>query len=119
MLDNKDINQIAQKVAQILSNEQPIEQPTEQPTEQTHAYQTELGRHGFVDGLGNHYNLLDFLRGPAVIDMTDDGCGCFFLVFQNGRPSHWVGDSGVEKDMEEMIEFITDELSGEFKITQF
>ena len=30
-----------------------------------------------------------------------------------------LGDSGVEKDMEEMIEFITDELSGEFKITQF
>ena len=47
MLDDKDINQIAQKVAQILSNEQPIEQPTEQPTEQTHAYQAELGRHGF------------------------------------------------------------------------
>lgn len=61
-------------------------------------------------------NLYDFLCGPAVIDMTDDGCGCFFLVFQNGRPSHWVGDSGVEKDMEEMIEFITDELTGEFKI---
>lgn len=115
MLDDKDINHIAQKVAQILSNEQ----PTEQPTKQTHAYQAELGRHGFVDGLGNHYNLLDFLRGPAVIDMTDDGCGCFFLVFNNGRPSHWVGDSGVEKDMEEMIEFITDELTGEFKITRF
>ena len=119
MLDDKGINQIAQKVAQILSNEQPIEQPTEQPTKPTHAYQAELGRHGFVDGLGNHYNLLDFLCGPAVIDMTDDGCGCFFLVFKNGRPSHWIGDSGVEKDMEEMIEFITDELSGEFKITQF
>lgn len=115
MLDDKDINQIPQKVAQILSNEQ----PTKQPTKPTHAYQTELGRHGFVDGLGNYYNLLDFLRGPAVIDMTDDECGCFFLVFKNGRPSHWVGDSGVEKDMEEMIEFITDELSGEFKITQF
>ena len=27
--------------------------------------------------------------------------------------------SGVEKDMEEMIEFITDELTGEFKITRF
>lgn len=52
MLDNKDINQIAQKVAQILSNEQPTEQPTEQATEQTHAYQTKLGRHGFIDGLG-------------------------------------------------------------------
>ena len=51
--------------------------------------------------------------------MTEDGCGCFFLVFQNGRPSHWVGDSGVEKDMEEMVEFITDELTGEFKFTQF
>lgn len=48
MLDDKDINQIAQKVAQILSNEQ--------PTKPTHAYQAELGRHGFVDGLGNHYN---------------------------------------------------------------
>ena len=46
MLDDKDINQIAQKVAQILSNEQ--------PTKPTHAYQAELGRHGFVDGLGNH-----------------------------------------------------------------
>ena len=115
MLDDKDINQIAQKVAQILSNEQ----PTEQPTKSTHAYQAELGRHGFIDGLGNHYNLLDFLCGPAVIDMTDDGCGCFFLVFKNGRPSHWVGDSGVEKDMEEMVEFITDELTGEFKIIQF
>ena len=45
--------------------------------------------------------------------------GCFFLVFKNGRPSHLVGDSGVEKDMEEMIEFITDELTGEFKFTQF
>lgn len=52
-------------------------------------------------------------------NMTEDGCGCFFLVFKNGRPSHWVGDSGVEKDMEEMIEFITDELTGEFKFTQF
>mgnify|MGYP000963764295 FL=1 len=51
--------------------------------------------------------------------MTDDGCGCFFLIFNNGKPSHWVDDSGVEKDMEEMIEFITDELTGEFKITQF
>ena len=78
-----------------------------------------LGRHGFVDGLGNHYNLLDYPHRPTVIDMTEDGCGCFFLVFKNGRPSHWVGDSGVEKDMEEMIEFITDELTGEFKITQF
>lgn len=119
MLDNKDINQIAQKVAQILSNEQPTEQPTEQATEQTHAYQTKLGRHGFIDGLGNHHNLLELLRRPTVIDMTEDGCGCFFLVFKNGKPSHWVGDSGVEKDMEEMIEFITDELTGEFKITQF
>ena len=111
MLDDKDINQIAQKVAQILSNEQ--------PTEPTHAYQTELGRHGFVDGLGNHHNLLELLRRPTVIDMTEDGCGCFFLVFKNGKPSHWVGDSGVEKDMEEMVEFITDELTGEFKFTQF
>jgi hypothetical protein len=33
--------------------------------------------------------------------------------------NHWVGDSGVEKDMEEMVEFITDELTGEFKFTQF
>lgn len=82
-------------------------------------YQAELGRHGFVDGLGNHYNLLDYPHRPTVIDMTEDGCGCFFLVFKNGKPSHWVGDSGVEKDMEEMIEFITDELSGEFKIIQF
>ena len=111
MLDDKDINQIAQKVAQILS--------TEQPTKTTHAYQTELGRHGFIDGLGNHYNLLELLRRPTVIDMTDDGCGCFFLVFKNGKPNHWVGDSGVEKDMEEMVEFITDELTGEFKFTQF
>ena len=115
MIDDKDINQIAQKVAQILSNEQ----PNEQPTKPTHAYQTELGRHGFIDGLGNHYNLLELLRRPTVIDMTDDGCGCFFLVFKNGKPSHWVGDSGVEKDMEEMVEFITDELTGEFKFTQF
>lgn len=119
MLDDKDINQIAQKVAQILSNEQPTEQPTEQATEQTHAYQTELGRHGFIDGLGNHHNLLELLRRPTVIDMAEDGCGCFFLVFKNGKPSHWVGDSGVEKDMEEMVEFITDELTGEFKFTQF
>ena len=37
MLDDKDINHIAQKVAQILSNEQPTKPP--------HAYQTELGRH--------------------------------------------------------------------------
>lgn len=111
MLDDKDINQIAQKVAQILSNEQ--------PTNPTHAYQAELGQYGFVDGLENHYNLLELSRRPTVIDMTEDGCGCFFLVFKNSKPSHWVGDSGVEKDMEEMIEFITDELTGEFKFTQF
>ena len=116
MLDDKDINQIAQKVAQILSNKNTT---TEQPTEQTHAYQAKLGRHGFVDGLGNHINLLELLRGPTVIDMTEDGCGCFFLVFKNGKPSHWVSDSGIEKDMEEMVEFITDELTGEFKFTQF
>lgn len=77
------------------------------------------GPYGFVDGLGNHYNLLELLRGPTVIDMTEDGCGCFFLVFKDGKPSHWVGDSGVEKDMEEMVEFITDELTGEFKFTKF
>lgn len=93
--------------------------PATQHTEQTHAYQAELGRHGFWDGLGNHFNLLELLRRPTVIDMTDDGCGCFFLVFKNGKPNHWVGDSGVEKDMEEMVEFITDELTGEFKFTQF
>lgn len=65
------------------------------------------------------HKILELLRRPTVIDMTDDGCGCFFLVFKNGKPNHWVGDSGVEKDMEEMIEFITDELTGEFKFTQF
>lgn len=112
-LTDNDVDRIATKVAQILSPEQPTTE------ELPHAHQSSLGRHGFVDGLGNHYNLLDFLRRPAVIDMTDDGCGCFFLIFKNGRPSHWVGDSGVEKDMEEMIEFITDELTGEFKIVRF
>ncbi len=112
-LTEADINLIADKVAQRLSPEQST------PEKLPHAHQSSLGRHGFVDGLGNHYNLLDFLRGPAVIDMTEDGCGCFFLVFNNGKPSHWVGDSGVEKNMEEMIEFITDELTGEFKFTQF
>lgn len=32
---------------------------------------------------------------------------------------NWVGDSSVEKDMGEMVEFITDEPTGEFKFTQF
>ena len=117
-LTDNDVDRIAKRVAQILSPEQPTpEQPT--PEKPTHAHQSSLGRHGFVDGLGNHYNLLDYPHRPTVIDMTEDGCGCFFLVFTNGKPSHWIGDSGVEKDMEEMIEFITDELTGEFKIIQF
>ena len=113
MLTKNEINLIANKVAQRLSPEQTT------PEKLPHAHQSSLGLHGFVDGLGNHYNLLELLRRPTVIDMTDDGCGCFFLVFKNGKPSHWVGDSGVEKDMEEMVEFITDELTGEFKFTQF
>lgn len=113
MLTEDKINLIANKVAQRLSPEQTT------PEKLPHAHQSSLGLHGFWDGLGNHYNLLDFLRRPTVIDMTEDGCGCFFLVFKNGKPSHWVGDSGVEKDMEEMVEFITDELTGEFKFTQF
>ena len=113
MLTEDEINLIANKVAQRLSPEQTT------PKKLPHAHQSSLGLHGFIDGLGNHHNLLELLRRPTVIDMTEDGCGCFFLVFKNGRPSHWVGDSGVEKDMEEMVEFITDELSGEFKFTQF
>lgn len=113
MLTEDEINLIANKVAQRLSPEQTT------PEKLPHAHQSSLGLHGFVDGLGNHYNLLELLRRSTVIDMTEDGCGCFFLVFKNGKPSHWVGDSGVEKDMEEMVEFITDELTGEFKFTQF
>lgn len=113
MLTENEINLIANKVAQRLSPEQTT------PEKLPHAHQSSLGLHGFVDGLGNHYNLLELLRRSTVIDMTEDGCGCFFLVFKNGKPSHWVGDSGVEKDMEEMVEFITDELTGEFKFTQF
>lgn len=113
MLTEDKINLIANKVAQRLSPEQTT------PEKLPHAHQSSLGLHGFIDGLGNHHNLLELLRRPTVIDMTEDGCGCFFLVFQNGKPSHCVGDSGVEKDMEEMVEFITDELTGEFKFTQF
>lgn len=113
MLTEDEINLIANKVAQRLSPEQTT------PEKLPHAHQSSLGLHGFIDGLGNHHNLLELLRRPTVIDMTDDGCGCFFLVFKNGKPNHWVGDSGVEKNMEEMVEFITDELTGEFKFTQF
>ena len=62
----------------------------------------------------------DYMRRPAVIGMTDDGCGCFYLIFnEQGMASHWLGNYGAEKDFDEMVEFITDELTGEFKITEF
>lgn len=35
--------------------------------------------------------LLELLRRPTVIDMTEDGCGCFFLVFKKRQtePLGW------------------------------
>lgn len=36
-----------------------------------------------------------------------------------GMASHWIGNYGAVKDFDEMVEFLTDELQGEFKITQF
>lgn len=54
-----------------------------------------------------------------IIDMTEDGCGCFYLIFDGGMASHWIGNYGAVKDFDEMVEFLTDELQGEFKITQF
>lgn len=77
------------------------------------------GRYAFEDGLGDTYDLGDYTTRPAVIDMTSDGCGCFYLILNTYGASHWIGSYGVEKDFEEMVEFISDELTGAFEITQF
>ena len=80
MLTNEEIDLIAAKVAQHLSNE----------------------------------------NKKQEFNPDNNGCGCFYLIFNlYGMASHWIGSSGVKKDFEEMVEFITDELQGEFKITQF
>ena len=42
-----------------------------------------------------------------------------WLIFDGGMASHWIGNYGAVKDFDEMVEFLTDELQGEFKITQF
>lgn len=112
MLTEADINLIADKVAQRLANK--INENKKQEFNPDNN-----GRYTFQDGNGDVYDLNDYMRRPAVIDMTEDGCGCFYLIFNRGMASHWIGSDNVVKDFDEMVEFLTDELQSEFKITQF
>ena len=110
-LTDEDVARIADEMERRMSKRD------EKPS---HASYGGNGRYTFEDGLGDVYDLGDYMRRPAVIDMTDDGCGCFYLIFnEQGMVSHWLGNYGAEKDFDEMVEFITDELTGEFKITEF
>lgn len=108
-LTDEDINKIAEKVAKILSGKKPV------------AARVERGRYQFMCGDDDEvYDLADYTYSPAVIDMTDEGCGCFYLVDDaNTGALYWVGSFGVKKDYEEMAEFLQDELRGEFRITEF
>ena len=51
--------------------------------------------------------------------MTSTYGAIVILIFDGGMASHWIGNYGAVKDFDEMVEFLTDELQGEFKITQF
>lgn len=112
MLTEDEINRIAAKVAQLISSKNDENKKQEFNPDNN-------GRYTFQDGNGDVYDLNDYMRRPAVIDMTEDGCGCFYLIFNRGMASHWIGSDNVEKDFDEMVEFITGELQGEFKIIQF
>lgn len=111
MLTEDEINLIANKVAHRLANKNDENKKQEFNPDNN-------GRYTFQDGNGDVYDLSDYMRRPAVIDMTEDGCGCFYLIFGD-LANYWMGSYGVKKDLEEMVEFLTDELQGEFKITQF
>lgn len=111
MLTENEINLIADKVAHRLANKNDENKKQEFNPDNN-------GRYTFQDGNGDVYDLSDYMRRPAVIDMTEDGCGCFYLIFGD-LDNYWMGSYGVKKDLEEMVEFLTDELQGEFKITQF
>jgi len=110
-LTDEDVARIADEMERRMSkrDEKPI-----------HASYGGNGRYTFEDGLGDVYDLGDYMRRPPPFYMTGGGGGGFFPLFhQQGEVSHWLGSYGAEKDFDEMVEFITDELTGEFKITEF
>ena len=110
MLTDEEINKIAQKVAQLLSTENT---DNGNPADDNHRY-------AFIDGNRTEYNLADYAKYPAVIDMTDDFDGVFYQVFDpiSGEP-YWISSYGERKSPEDMASYLNKELCGEFKITQF
>ena len=110
MLTDEEINKIAQKVAQLLSTENT---DNGNPADDNYRY-------AFIDGNGTEYNLADYAKYPAVIDMTDDFDGVFYQVFDpiSGEP-YWISSYGERKSPEDMASYLNKELCGEFKITQF
>lgn len=110
MLTDEEINKIAQKVAQLLSTEN-----TDNGNPADNNY-----RYTFIDGNGTEYNLADYAKHPAVIDMTDDFDRVFYQVFDpiSGEP-YWISSYGERKSPEDMASYLNKELCGEFKIIQF
>lgn len=76
-------------------------------------------RYDFQDGIGDTYDLSDYSKeGPAVIDMTYDDLGYFYLIFDSYGVPHWMSGQSHMKTVEEMAEFLDENLWGEFTIIQ-
>ena len=118
MLTDEDIQRIGAEFTKRMIDNRIFENRRRRRNKQRLAH-TATARCDFQDGNGDLYDLNDYSKeAPAVIDMSDDNCGYFYLIFDQHGVPHWMSDQSRMRNVEEMAEFLNENLWGEFTIIQ-
>lgn len=118
MLTDEDIKRIGAEFTKRMIDNRISENRQRRRNKQKSAHTTTT-RFDFQDGKGDLYDLGDYSKeAPAIIDMSYDDCGYFYLIFDQHGVPHWMSEQSHMRTVEEMAEFLDENLWGKFTIIQ-
>ena len=119
MLTDEDIKRIGSEFTKRMIDNRIMENRRRRRNKQRLLARTATARCDFQDGNGDLYDLNDYSKeAPAIIDMSDDNYGYFYLIFDQHNVPHWISEQSHMRTVEEMAEFLDENLWGEFTIIQ-